>query len=363
MMQTPLYSFHLQSGAQMVDFFGWQMPLHYGSQLREHLVVRQQCGMFDVSHMGVIDVEGDRAELFLRRLVTGDVTIKTQQGRALYTLLLTQTGGILDDAIIYRLRDGLFRLVVNAGTRNKDLAWIQTHAASFGVTVTERTDLAILAVQGPKALEKLISIFPPSAPLPHIAPFHAQEWDHMLLARTGYTGEDGFELIVQAGRIEKLWNDLLAVGVAPIGLGARDTLRLEAGMSLYGADMDEEVDPYTCGLAWTVDWEPAERNFLGRNAIEPLRLTPPSHHRLGLILEERGVLRNHLAVFRDRDNIGEITSGGYSPNLEKGIALVKIERHVSVGSRCQVEIRGRRMPVKVVRPPFVRHGQRVFKEV
>lgn len=368
---TPLYHTHLEQGAKIVDFGGWDMPLHYGSQIQEHAAVRHDAAMFDVSHMCIIDVTGTRVREFLRYLLANDVGKLKIPGKALYSCMLLPGGGVIDDLIVYFLSDSWFRLVVNAGTRAKDLAWIGEQAAAFGIAVRERRDLAMIAVQGPNARAKTAAMLPPpqrSAALA-LAPFVGAQIDSWFAARTGYTGEDGFEIMLPAEDAVKTWRALGEAGIVPAGLGARDTLRLEAGMNLYGNDMDESHHPLESGLAWTVAFEPADRAFIGRQALERAQ-TAGSDQLVGLLLEDRGVLRNHQKLFTTgtRDDAvggnappldmpadGEITSGTFSPTLNRSIALARVPR--KAGTRVWVDIRGKLHAARIVKPPFVRHGK------
>ena len=364
MKRTPLFEEHVALGGKMVDFAGWEMPLHYGSQLREHNWVRQQCGVFDVSHMGVVDLIGARVETLLRFLLSNDVARIPDLGQAQYGLMLNATGGVSEDLIAYRLDRDKFFLVLNAATRDKAVGWLRIHAPSYGVRVVDRRDLMILAVQGPKAAKHIQLCLPEGVGSQAVAlkPFHFVQDKGWRVSRTGYTGEEGFELIVPEVDGMTVWESLLRSGVAPIGLGARDTLRLEAGMHLYGHDMDGHTSPLECGLAWTIAWEPLERDFVGREALEDRWGQPAPRQRVGLILQERGVLRDQQVVLWQGEAVGRITSGGYSPTLEKGIALAQVASVVPMGGMCQVDMRGRMMDVQVVRPPFVRLGKVVFRE-
>ncbi|MGD0504297.1 MAG: glycine cleavage system aminomethyltransferase GcvT [Steroidobacteraceae bacterium] len=361
-LKTPLYDIHVSSRAKIIDFGGWDMPLSYGSQLDEHRAVRRDSGIFDVSHMCVVDLTGARVREFLRLLLANDVAKLNVPGAALYSCMLNPSGGVIDDLIAYFLTDIWFRLVVNAGTRGKDLKWLQEHAAPFGVSVRERKDLAILAVQGPLAREKTTSLLSAAHrdTALRIARFSAAAIDSWFLARTGYTGEDGFEIMLPAEEAAPVWQSLVARGVTPAGLGARDTLRLEAGMALYGSDMDESRHPLESGLAWTVAFEPEEREFIGRAALERVR-SQGCDEMVGLVLEERGVLRNHQSVLTEASaddpglKIGEITSGTFSPTLNRAIALARVQRNVP--ARVFVEIRGQPHAARVVKPPFVRNGK------
>jgi aminomethyltransferase len=355
--QTPLFSLHQELGARLVDFGGWDMPVQYGSQIGEHHAVRRAAGVFDVSHMCVIDLAGERVRGFLEQLLANDVGRLTVPGKALYSCLLKDSGGILDDLIVYYLGERSFRMVVNAGTRDKDLAWIRARAAAYGVTVTERTDLAMLAVQGPEARAKaaqLLSAADAAAALA-LDVFSGRELGGWFIARTGYTGEDGFEIMLAAADAVPAWRSLNSLGVASCGLGARDTLRLEAGMNLYGNDMDESTHPYESALAWTVALKPATRDFVGRAALEPLAAAGSPRKLVGLLLEDRGVLRSHQKVIIAGVGEGEITSGTFSPTLERSIALARVP--AATGAAVQVDIRGKLLNARVVKPPFVRFGR------
>jgi aminomethyltransferase len=374
-LKTALYDTHVRSGAKIVDFGGWEMPLHYGSQIEEHHAVRRDAGMFDVSHMGVVDLRGDRVREFLRRLLANDVGRLKTPGKALYSCMLLPSGGVIDDLIVYFLSDTWFRLVVNAGTRDKDLAWIRRHAAAFAVTVAEQRDLAMIAIQGPNAREKTLPLLAPAQRTiaQGLAPFYGVSLDSWFVARTGYTGEDGFEVMLPAGDAAKAWDALRVQGVLPAGLGARDTLRLEAGMNLYGNDMDEDHHPLESGLAWTVAFEPGGRDFIGREALENVRRTG-SRVFVGLLLEERGVLRSHQKVVvagagngvpgstvSEPPPTGEVTSGTFSPTLNRSIALARVP--VTAATSVQVEIRGKLHAASIVKPPFVRHGKALIPQL
>ncbi|MFQ5486855.1 MAG: glycine cleavage system aminomethyltransferase GcvT [Gammaproteobacteria bacterium] len=354
--QTPLFAEHQRLAAKIVDFAGWDMPLHYGSQLAEHQQVRAAAGMFDVSHMTVLDMEGAGAADFLRHLLANDID-RLSPGKALYSCMLNEAGGVIDDLIVYWLGDGRYRMVVNAATHDKDLAWIGRQARGFDLTITERLDDALIAVQGPKARDKVHSVLPASqaGAVAALAPFHAVALEELFVARTGYTGEDGYEILLPATAAADFWRALYNSGVQPVGLGARDTLRLEAGMALYGTDMDETVLPLEAGLGWTVAWEPADRDFIGRAVLAARRGDPALRRQVGLVLEGRGVLRGHQAVYVDGAQVGEITSGTFSPFLKKGIALARVSGPAF--EHCEVEMRGRRLPARVVKPPFVRQGK------
>ena len=355
--QTPLFRLHQELGARIVDFGGWDMPVQYGSQIGEHHAVRRAAGVFDVSHMCVIDLTGERVRALLAGLLANDVGRLTLPGKALYSCLLNEAGGILDDLIVYYLTERSFRVVVNAGTRDKDLAWIRARAAALGVTVTERTDLAMLAVQGPEARAKAAQLLsaPDAAAALALEVFCGRELNGWFIARTGYTGEDGFEIMLPAADAVPAWRSLNSLGVASCGLGARDTLRLEAGMNLYGNDMDESTHPYESGLAWTVALKPATRDFVGRRALEPIAAAGSPRKLVGLVLEDRGVLRSHQKVIIPGAGEGEITSGTFSPTLERSIALARVP--AASAAAVQVDIRGKLLQARVVKPPFVRFGR------
>ena len=357
---TVLYDTHVAAGARMVDFGGWDMPVNYGSQIEEHHAVRRDAGMFDVSHMTVVDLEGAKTREFLRMLLANDVDKLRVPGKALYSCMLDEKGGIIDDLIVYFLRDDWFRMVVNAATHDKDMAWIGEQAQAFDVQINER-DLAMIAVQGPKAREKAAQALPTDARAAALAlkPFMALKFGGFFIARTGYTGEDGFEIMLPPGQAAALWQALIAQDVVPCGLGARDTLRLEAAMNLYGQDMDENVTPLESGLDWTIAWEPAGRVFIGRYALEAQRDAGIKRKFVGLILEDKGVMRSHQKVLVGGGDTGEITSGTFSPTLEHSIALARVP--VSTGDSVQVDIRGKPSKARVVKPPFVRNGKILVK--
>jgi aminomethyltransferase len=355
--KTPLYDQHVASGARIVDFGGWDMPLHYGSQKDEHHAVRQHAGVFDVSHMTIVDLSGERVREYLQHLLANDVARLVHPGKALYTCMLNETGGVIDDLIVYYVDDTHYRLVVNAATRDKDLAWIRRHTGGWGVDVNERAELAMIAVQGPKARELaapcIDSDFRDAALA--MKPFNGMDAGEMFVARTGYTGEDGWEIVMPAAKAGPTWDRLLAAGVRPCGLGARDTLRLEAAMNLYGNDMDETVSPLESGLGWTVAWEPAARDFFGREALERQRSDDSLRRFVGLLLEDKGVLRGHQKIVVEGIGEGEITSGGFSPTIGRSIGLARLP--AGDYDRAKVDIRGKLLNVRIVKTPFVRNGQ------
>jgi aminomethyltransferase len=350
---------HAKAGALLVDFAGWEMPLHYGSQIEEHHHVRQSAGIFDVSHMGVIDVEGEDASYFLRYLLANDVKKLKQPGSALYSCMLNEQGGVLDDLIVYWLAPEHYQVIVNASTREKDFAWLEKHSEWFDVQVTQRPDLGIIAVQGPQALTIAAEVFGKAvhAQLMQLRPFQFILHDQLLIARTGYTGEDGIEIIVPNETATKLWKDFVSHGAKPCGLGARDTLRLEAGLNLYGTDMDEKTTPLNSNLAWTVSWHDPDRDFIGKEALKTQLTHGVKQQLVGLVMEQPGVLRNHQTVWFDGDGQGEITSGSFSPTLGYSIALARVP--VEAGATARVERRGKSVPVKIVKPPFVKRGVKI----
>ena len=357
--KTVLHAKHVEAGAKMVDFHGWEMPINYGSQIEEHNAVRTDAGMFDVSHMTIVDVKGADAKVFLRKLVANDVAKLEVPGKALYTGMLNEEGGVIDDLIIYFFSDTEYRLVVNSATREKDLAHIAKVAADFAVEITERPEFAMIAVQGPNAKEKTAKVLDDAqnAAVEGMKPFFGVQAGNLFIATTGYTGEAGYEIVVHNDDAADLWQKLLDAGVAPAGLGARDTLRLEAGMNLYGSDMDETVSPLAANMAWTIAWEPEDRDFIGREAVAKQRAEKSTHKLVGLVLESKGVLRGGSKVVVEGGE-GIITSGTFSPTLGFSVALARVPR--STGETAQVEMRKKLVDVKVVKPCFVRNGKSVI---
>jgi len=355
--RTPLFELHQELGARIVDFGGWDMPVQYSSQIGEHHAVRRAAGIFDVSHMCVLDLRGDMVRPFLQKLLANDVARLHEPGKALYSCMLNEEGGVIDDLIVYFMTHTWFRVVVNAGTRDKDIAWIRKHAAAFNVDVKERTDLAMLAVQGPEARAKVAKLLSPAGAQAALAlgTFVGREIDGWFVARTGYTGEDGFEVMMPSADAVRVWKELNGLGVASCGLGARDTLRLEAGMNLYGNDMDETTNPLESGLEWTVAFEPKGREFIGRPVLDAIRETGSPMKLVGLLLEDRGVLRSHQRVVVEGGAEGHTTSGTFSPTLERSIAFARVPSHT--GHHVQVDIRGKLLNASVVKPPFVRFGK------
>ena len=366
--KTILFDKHVEYKGKIVDFAGWQMPVNYGSQMDEHHQVRKDAGMFDVSHMVIVDlgVNNESADIkaFLQYLLANDVAKLKDRGKALYSCMLNENGGVIDDLIVYYMSDDWYRVVINAGTRDKDLAWINRQAAAFNVSVKERDDLAMIAVQGPNARMKAFDVLPvdvveAATPLKRFFGADCGDW---FIGRTGYTGEDGFEIMLPESEAAALWDKLAGAGVKPCGLGARDTLRLEAGMNLYGSDMTEDTSPLISGLTWTIAWQPEDRDFIGRKALQAEKAQGVQQKLVGLVLEGRGVLRGHQKVLAENAEgeivgEGEITSGTFSPSLQKSIALARVP--IVVGKTCKVEIRGKLLNAAVVKPVFVRDGQAV----
>jgi aminomethyltransferase len=354
--KTPLYQSHLDASAKMVDFAGWDMPIHYGSQIDEHKVVRSDAGMFDVSHMTVVDVTGDDAGAYLRNLLSNDISKLTVPGKALYSCMLNDEGGVVDDLIVYFLNDSFYRVIINSATRDKDIAWLNGQTADFpSLKLSERDDVAMIAVQGPNAREKALGLFSDDqrSQLESLGRFMAADMGDYFIGRTGYTGEDGFEILMPLTDAPECWNRLLDAGVKPCGLGARDTLRLEAGMSLYGTDMDETTSPLISGLGWTLSISD-DREFIGKRALQSEKDNGLAQQLVGLVLKDKGVLRNHLKVITVNGD-GEITSGSFSPTLGKSIALARIPSGVS--GEVEVEIRNKLLKAEIVKIPFVREGK------
>ncbi|MGH8777724.1 glycine cleavage system aminomethyltransferase GcvT [Paraburkholderia sp.] len=362
---TPLHATHCALNARMVDFGGWDMPVNYGSQIDEHRAVRTDAGMFDVSHMCVVDVTGDKARDFFQFALANNVGKLQTTGRALYSCMLNPDGGVIDDLIVYYFADDSFRVVVNASTADKDIAWFRQLDAQrgYGLTIAPRRDLAIVAVQGPNARDKVWQVAPSTRTATELLkPFHAAKIDNtpfgeLMIGRTGYTGEDGFEVVLPATSVGEFWDALQRQGVRPCGLGARDTLRLEAGMNLYGQDMDDNVSPLDAGLAWTVDLT-QPRDFVGRPVLEAEGSRSTF---VGLILLKEngkagGVLRAHQKVVTSHGD-GEITSGTFSPTMQESIAFARVPKGVQPGDVVHVQIRDKALPASVVKLPFVRNGK------
>lgn len=358
--QTVLHPQHLELGARMVDFGGWDMPLHYGSQIDEHHAVRRDAGMFDVSHMVVVDLHGSGCRALLGKLLANDIGKLKLHGKALYSCMLNERGGVIDDLIVYYLGEEFFRLVVNAATADEDLAWIRNHAEDHPVEVRERDDLAIIAVQGPQARDKVIGVLHEvdqerigAMKRFHGAAAQALHGVTLFVARTGYTGEDGFEILIDQDHAAALWNALRDAGVKPAGLGARDTLRLEAGMNLNGQDMDQTTTPLEAGLGWTVALD-GDRDFIGRDALVTQQREGVPRQMVGLVLEDKGVLRHGQEVHAGHGS-GVVLSGSVAPTLGKSIGLARLPSGET--GAVEVEMRGRRLAARVVKVPFVRNGK------
>jgi aminomethyltransferase len=362
--KTVLHAKHLEAGAKMVDFYGWEMPINYGSQIEEHHAVRQKSGMFDVSHMTIVDITGPDAQAYLRRLVTNDVAKLTAPGKALYAGMLNADGGVIDDLIIYFFSTTDYRLVVNSATREKDLAWMTQQASSFNITITERPEFGMIAVQGPqaKAIVATLLTDEQNQAVDGMKPFFGVQTGDLFIATTGYTGENGYEIVVPAAQAADLWQKLLDAGVAPCGLGARDTLRLEAGMNLYGLDMDESISPLAANMGWTITWQPEERDFIGRDALVAQKAAGAQPKLVGLVLTEKGVLRAGIKVIAGEgaENEGIVTSGTFSPTLGHSIAMARVPASVNIGDTVEVEMRKKLVKVDVIKPSFVRNGKKVF---
>lgn len=361
-LSTPLYQAHLDSGAKVVDFSGYLLPINYGSQIKEHEAVRQDAGMFDVSHMVITDISGANSKQWLSQLISNDVNKLTTQGKALYTAMLTEEGHVIDDLLLY-LTDFGYRIVSNAARRERDLAWFNQTAKPFGVTLQVRDDLAMLAVQGPNAITKLLLARPAwKKDVLELGTFYGKQVDSdgTFVVRTGYTGEEGVEVMIPAEKVTTLFNDLKAQGVMPCGLGARDTLRLEAGMNLYGHDIDETVTPYEVGMGWTVAMSD-DRDFIGKQALLEQKSAGVPNKQLGLIIEGRAILRDGTTVHIPGHENGIITSGSFSPTLNHPIAIVRVPFDVALTDSVEVEIRGKPVAARFVKLPFVRHGEKQFQ--
>ncbi len=359
--RTPLYKAHKELGGKMVNFSGWELPVYYGSQKEEHKSVREHAGIFDVSHMTVIDVSGIMAMVYLQKLLANDVHKLNTSGQAQYSIMLNENGGVIDDLIVYYLSENHYRLVVNSATKAKDLSWMVKQADMFNVTITPQPELAIIALQGPEAISIAKAILQTNnvKKLDSIKPFTSTMIDDIFFARTGYTGEDGLELIMAATKVESVWNKLVEKGATPCGLGARDTLRLEAGLNLYGSEMDEQINPLEANLGWCIAWKPEGRDFIGRAIVEKARhLT--GDKLVGVIMKERGILRAGQKLCLQDNRKGVITSGTFSPTLGYSIALARIPAD-AITESAKVDIRRKLLPVVIGSPRFVRKGKKIFK--
>lgn len=354
-LHTPLYEQHLALGAEMAEINGWELPLHFGSQVEEHLQVRKDCGMFDASFMTVIDVVGKQAKEYLQYLLANDVNL-LKQDKVLYSVMLNNNAGILGDILVYLTKEG-YRLIFNAGIPKQIISWMELHKNKLEVTLSVRSDTAVLAIQGPEAINKLLKQLHKqyADQLVQLAPLHSCFIGDWFVSRTGYTGEDGVEIVLPKSEATQLWLSLIGAGIMPIGMRARDTLRLEAGYSQYGLDMDENVSPLSCNMDWTIAWEPGERQFIGRKSLEERLQAGHRNKLIGLVSEERGSLHNGDLVRIDNVGEGIITSTNFSPTLGKCIALARVP--IETGARAEVEIKGKWCPVRVVPPKFVHHGK------
>ena len=357
-LHTALHEEHLKLNAKMVDFFGWDMPINYGSQIEEHHAVRQDAGMFDVSHMTIVDIVGADAKAYLRKLLANDVAKLKDKGKALYSGMLNEAGGVVDDLIVYFFEETNYRLVVNSATREKDINWLKQIAEGFSVDIQERSEFAMIAVQGPNAKVKASNVLSAAQQeaVKEMKLFYGAQAEDLFIATTGYTGESGYEIIVHQDKAANLWQQLLDQGVVPCGLGARDTLRLEAGMNLYGQDMDENTSPLAANMGWTITWEPEDRAFVGREAITQEKQSG-TEKLVGLVMREKGVLRAGQKI-RSNEQDGVITSGTFSPTLGFSIALARVPK--TVGETVEVEMRKKWVTVEVVKPSFVRNGKSVL---
>ncbi len=355
--KTLLHQTHLACGAKMINFHGWEMPLHYGSQINEHHHVRHDAGMFDVSHMTIVDILGAGGRQFLRKLLTNDIDQITHNGKALYSCMCNEHGGIIDDLIVYQRASDNYRVVLNSATRQRVISWIREKSEGFAVGLQERGELAMIAIQGPNAIEKTLKIMNAAQidAVSTLTQFECVDVDNWFFARTGYTGEEGFEIILPKELAPQFWMDLIQAGIKPCGLAARDTLRLEAGMMLYGQDMDESVTPLESGLAWTVKWEPQDRGFIGMGALITQKEQGITRKMVGLTLLEKGIMRHDQKVIIEGVGEGIITSGGYSPTLEHSIALARVP--VATEDTAMVDIRGKLIPARVGKARFVKQGQ------
>lgn len=358
--RTPLYQEHQALGARLVEFSGWEMPVQYSGIMEEHRAVRTRAGLFDVSHMGELRVEGAEAEAFLQYLIPNDVA-RLSVHQAIYSQLCRLDGNVIDDLLVYKLSEQRYMLVVNAGNIEKDLAWVQEQAQHFQhVTITDQSETtALLALQGPSALTILQTLT--ESDLTTIRYYHCQPGQvngiQCIISRTGYTGEDGFELYCSSADVVKLWGDLLTAGktydLVPAGLGARDTLRLEAGMCLYGHELDEQTNPLEARLGWTIKF--AKGNFIGREALQQVKKQGPQRLLVGVEMVERGVPRSGYAIYAGEDHIGYLTSGSPGPTVGKNIGMGYVQSaQATSGNAVQVDIRGKRVAAKIVALPFYR---------
>lgn len=359
--RTPLFDEHKKLNAHMAPFGGWEMPLNYAGQIEEHNFVREDAGMFDVSHMNVVDFKGKDVIKFLHYLIANNVSV-LKEGQALYSCMLNEKAGVVDDLIVYKINDEYFRMVINAATHDKDIAWLEKQITKFDVEMTEKTEFVMIAVQGPNAITKTQEVFTPEqrTETKGLGRFYGVDVEGWWIARTGYTGEDGYEIMVPEDKAIEFWQNLLSAGVKPCGLVCRDSLRLEAGMRLYGSDMNEDVSPLEASIGWSVAWQPEDRDFIGRKVLEQQKKDGVKNKLCGLILDKgKGILRSHQKVFTNKGDEGEITSGGFSPTLGHSIAFVMLPSYVKIGDEVSVEIRGKKIEGKIVKPVFVKDGKKV----
>ena len=352
MNKTPLNNAHIELGAKMVNFSHWEMPISYTSLIEEHHAVSNTAGVFDVSHMSIFDFNGGDQVAFFEKIFANDIKKISNQDKAIYGALLNEEGGILDDLIIYHANEK-FRLVSNCSTREQNRQWYEKHAVEFGVEVVERSDMGILAIQGPDALSKILSIDGINPQVNNLQSFGCMFDGDKLYARTGYTGEDGLEIIVPSVDINQFWDQALRLGCTPIGLGARDTLRLEAGLNLYGNDMTIENHPYESNLGWTIDMTDENRQFIGKQALLSIDQSK-SQKIVGIILRDKGVLRSGYEVIHDEGK-GVVLSGSYSPTLQSSIGLARVDQGYKKDGK--VMIRNKMLNIDFVSPRFIERGK------
>ena len=352
MNKTPLNKSHIELGAKMVNFSNWEMPISYSSLIEEHNAVRNTVGIFDVSHMSVFDFDGDNQVAFFEKIFANDIKKIYKDNKAIYGALLNEEGGILDDLIIYHANNK-FRLVSNCSTREQNRQWFEKHAVEFGVKVMERSDMGILAIQGPDALNKILKIKEIDTQVNTLQSFGCMFEGDKLYARTGYTGEDGLELIVPTKDINHLWDQALELGCTPIGLGARDTLRLEAGLNLYGNDMTINNHPYESNMGWTIDMSDENREFIGKDALLSIDQSK-SQKIVGIILQDKGILRSGYEITHEQGK-GVVLSGSYSPTLQSSIGLARVDQGYKENGK--VMIRNKLLNIDFVSPRFLGQGK------
>jgi aminomethyltransferase len=354
--RTPLYSLQKKMGARLVDFHGWELPIQFTSILTEHQAVRSHCGLFDVSHMGQVSVQGPQSLDFLQEINSNDIRLAVP-GKAVYSHILNERGGVVDDVIVGCLAPQRYMVVVNASTTDKDVAWFKRNTGRFDVQVEDRSaDYCMLAVQGPQAAKVLAQLVAAAPALPHFGVVETELFGHSsIIGRTGYTGEDGFEIITSTQIASRLWDDLLAkghsYGILPCGLGARDTLRLEAGYLLYGQDLDDEHTPLEANYAWVVKFDKGD--FIGKKALAAQKSSGIRRKLTGIRLLQSGVPRAGSAVYWKREKIGELCSATFSPTLQKGIGTGYFSPvDIPIGEKVEIHIRGSRIPAEIAQVPF-----------